>query len=416
MGSEKTVFLLIYETNIVENMVMNILYVTGMFFNNRHETIQGGMVKAVFMNAYGMQERGHHVTILTVDSKDSVWKYKGIRVVSVQTDIYWSQKSNLFKAISIVEREWKLEKKIRELAKQEKIDVIQYTGWFGIGLFHAKIPAIMRISSYTKAQLSSCYSRTTVSLLSFFERCAARRMNAIYGPSNIMAKALEDDIRRKVYVIETPFVKEDVEEDDFFLRTKLNDKKYVLFFSRLSEDKGIGIIRDCIYDVLKRYDEIYFVFAGGGKRDISQEILSAAKECKNRVIFLGSISHEKLYPVIRKAEIILMPSLKDNFPNSCAEAMSLHKIVIGAEDSSLEQFITDGYNGFLIQNGSSDSLKNKIEHVLQMTEKDKKIICSRTQEKINELDPQKYFTTVENLMRGVIEREKRHEIRRQYRQ
>ncbi len=201
MGSEKTVFLLIYETNVVENMVMNILYVTGMFFNNRHETIQGGMVKAVFMNAYGMQERGHHVTILTVDSKDSVWKYKGIRVVSVQTDIYWSQKSNLFKAISIVEREWKLEKKIRELAKQEKIDVIQYTGWFGIGLFHAKIPAIMRISSYTKAQLSSCYSRTTVSLLSFFERCAARRSRIIPIPLSS-----DNRLKNKTYFLSLSFV------------------------------------------------------------------------------------------------------------------------------------------------------------------------------------------------------------------
>ena len=383
---------------------MNILYVTGMFAKSRREPIQAGMAKAVLMNAVGMKNRGHTVSILTADSVDRVWSYEGIRIISVCSSVGWLQEKDIYKAAAIVTRELRIQKAIREISKTEKIDVIQYTGWFGVGLFHSKIPAVMRVSSYTKAQLSSSYSQQTVKLLSFFEKCAARRMNAIYAPSNIMAKALGDDIHRKVYVIETPFVKEELKEDDFFLKQRLCDKRYVLFFGRMTEDKGIGVIRDCVYDVLKTYHDIYFVFAGVGEKDICSEILSAAREYRERIIFLGSVSHEKLYPVIRNAEIILMPSLKDNFPNACAEALSLHKIVIGSENSSLEQFITDGYNGFLIQNGSSDSLKNKIDYVFQLNEEDKEAICKRTQEKIRDLDPEKYFRTVENIMKRVAER------------
>ncbi|MBD5509233.1 MAG: glycosyltransferase family 4 protein [Lachnospiraceae bacterium] len=385
---------------------MNILYVTGLFAKSRREKIQSGMPKAVLMNAAGMKKRGHTVSILTADSVNRIWNYEGIRIISVCSSTWRLKDKDIYKAAAIVTRELRIQKAIREILKTEKIDVIQYTGWFGVGLFHSKIPSVMRVSSYTKAQLSSCYSQQTVKLLSFFERCAARRMNAIYAPSNIMAKALEDDIHRKVYVIETPFVKEDLEEDDFLLNQQLSGKRYVLFFGRMSEDKGIGLIRDCVYDVLKAYRDIYFVFAGTAEKDICSEILSAAREYKKRIIFLGSVSHEKLYPVIRKAEIILMPSLKDNFPNACAEALSLHKIVIGSENSSLEQFITDGYNGFLIQNGSAESLKNKIEYVFQLSEKDKEGICNRTQEKIRDLDPEKYFKTVENMMKRIQVKER----------
>lgn len=383
---------------------MNILYVTGIFAKDRHEPIQGGMAKAVLMNAAGMKKRGHTVSVLTADSVDRIWSYEGIRIVSVQATSGWLDKKDIYKAAAIVKREFRIEKAIRKLLKTERIDVIQYTGWFGVGLFHTKVPAIMRVSSYTKAQLSACYSRQTVKVLSFFERCAARRMNAIYAPSNIMAKALGEDIHRKVYVIETPFVKEELEEDDSIVRQKLCNKRYLLFFGRMTEDKGIGVIRDCVYNVLQAYREIYFVFAGTAGKDICSEILSAAGEYKKRIIFLGSVSHEKLYPIIRSAEIILMPSLKDNFPNACAEALSLHKIIIGSENSSLEQFITDGYNGFLIRNGSPDSLKNKIDYVFRLSEKDKEIIRGRTQEKIQDLDPDKYFGIVEHMMQRVIKR------------
>lgn len=387
---------------------MNILYVTGMFAKERREPIQSGMAKAVLMNASGMKKRGHTVSILTADSVDRIWRYDGIRVISVRSDVGWMSKKDIHKAAAIVKREFGIQKAIRKLLKTEKIDVIQYTGWFGVGLFHSKIPAVMRVSSYTKVQLSSCYGMQTVRLLSFLERCAAKRMNAIYAPSNIMAKALGDDIHKKVYVIETPFVKEELEEDDYFLRQRLCGKKYLLFFGRMTEDKGIGVIRDCLYDVLKTYRDIYFVFAGAERQDICSEILLAAGEYRERIIFLGSVSHEKLYPVIRCAEIILMPSLKDNFPNACAEALYLHKIVIGSEESSLEQFITDGYNGFLIRNGSSDSLKNKIEYIFGLNEEEKMAICDRTQEKIKGLNPDKYFETVEDMMKRIsgLERER----------
>lgn len=384
---------------------MNILYVTGMFAKDRHARIQEGMPKAVLMNAVGMKKRGHTVFILTADSVDRIWNYEGVRIISVHSNTEWQKEKDIYKAAAIVVRELRIERKIREIAKKERIDIIQYTGWFGVGLFHSKCPAIMRISSYTKEQLSFCYSQRTEKLLSFFEKCAARRMNAIYAPSQIMAKALGDDIHRKIYVIETPFVKEELKEDDTVLKQKLSGKKYILFFGRMTADKGIGLIRDCVYEVLKTHLEIYFVFAGRVEKDICLDVRSAAQEYRGRVVFLGSLPHEKLYPVIRSAEMILMPSLKDNFPNACAEALSLHKIVIGSENSSLEQFITDGYNGFLIQNGSVDSLRNKIEYVLQLDEKKKEEICSRTQEKIEELNPQRYFKIVENLMKRVIGKE-----------
>lgn len=113
-----------------------------------------------------------------------------------------------------------------------------------MGLFHfTKIPAIMRISSYTKFQLYTNFYKYNLLVLNKLERMAAKRMNAVFAPSNVMAEAVSNDIKRKVLVIETPFIPEFIEENNKIADSKLRGKRYILFFGRLSVDKGIMVIK-----------------------------------------------------------------------------------------------------------------------------------------------------------------------------
>ncbi len=388
---------------------MNILFVTGMFAKNKRDTALGGMAGAIYKSAIGMQQRGHRVRVLAVDNVDKRWKYQNVEVISIKAKNGLGERQILISAFYILQREYKIEKEIYLLHKEEPIDIIQYTGWFGIGLLHfSNIPSAMRISSYTKVQLTHNYNIAQKYLFETVEYLAAKRMNYIYAPSKTTAKGVQKDLKKKVGVIETPFYQENIEWDFSLLQLKLKDKKYILFFGRMSVDKGILVIKDILYKILKEYSDICFVFAGDSWKhngiDIENELLYSAREYKNRVLCLGTLPKEKLLPIINNAEMVLMPSLADNFPNSCAEAMALGKIVIGSDGSSLEQFINNENNGFLTEIGSAESLYNYIKRVLNMSEMQKKRMSASAQRRIKLLDLEQYSIKMEILYCKIIEK------------
>lgn len=221
-----------------------------------------------------------------------------------------------------------------------------------------------------------------------------------------MAAGVEKDIQHQVGVIETPFLCEDIIWNDDILRKHLKGKKYIFYFGRMSVDKGILTVRDIICKVLDAHKDIFFVFAGSGPKyngiSIKNELLRTSKKYNDRILFLGWIPKNKLFPVINNAEMILMPSLSDNFPNSCAEAMALGKIVIGTNGSSLEQFIVNGKNGFLSEIGNPCSLYKYVEQVLALSEKEKKRISEKAEMKIKTLDLDNYSKRLEKLYKSII--------------
>lgn len=381
---------------------MNILFVTGDFATNE-KSILGGMAGAVYKSAFGMQRRGHYVRILAVSSQNKEWKYNGLEVISVRAQNALSEASVVKSLYYILQREIIIQKQINLLDKQKKIDVIQYTGWFGIGLLHYNsIPAVMRVSSYTKIQLVNNYSKKKKWLFSAVEYLAAKRMNFIFAPSKLMAAGIEKELGKKVGVIETPFLSDRIEPDASVYQKKLKDKKYILFFGRMTVDKGIYVISEVIRKVLRENQNIYFVFVGGASGDIVKTLKTAAGEYKNRVILLGVLAKSKLEPVIQNAEMVLMPSLADNFPNSCAEAMALGKIVIGTNGSSLEQFIEHDVNGFLARIGDTGSLYRCINHVMMLDDNTKRYIGENAKQRIKRLDIKMYSIYMENLYSKVI--------------
>lgn len=391
---------------------MNILFVTGLFANDERDTALGGMPGAVYKSALGMQQRGHSVRILACAGRERRWRYQGLDVISVRVVQGIEGKAAGAMLIDTLKRELAVRRYVQKLDCEKAIDIVQYTGWFGVGLLHPYgIPAVMRMSSYTKVQLSNNFSTGKRFLLEAVEYLAAKRMNFVFAPSRITAAGLEKDIQRAVGVMETPFRQEETKWDDSILRSRLESKRYLLFFGRMTVDKGIYVIRDMLHEILDRYREIQVVFAGGINRHegvlVSDELMEAAGEHGNRVVFLGLLPKERLLPVIDGAELILMPSLADNFPNACAEAMALGKIVIGTDGSSLEQFIQDGVNGYLVERNNPGQLCRCVDRVLRMEPGQKELVSIRARKKIEGLDLESYSKKMEKIYTRVIKLQQR---------
>lgn len=398
-------------TRYVGGVGMNILFVTGAFAHSDKDQALGGMEWAVYKSALGMEQLGHNVKILAADQMNRMWKYRGIEVISIKAVNIFDCISDFTLIAGIIDRERCLQKKIRWINKRWHIDIVQYTGWYGIGLFRpTEIPAVMRVSSYTNLQFKDDFSKRRTALFSKVERMAVRRMDRVFAPSNIMARSLGADSGRRIQVFETPYMSGDVDEEDSTVGESLENKKYVLFFGRLSLDKGIGTIKTILYDFLKKYPDWYFVFAGGGTVTngirIETQLYDSAREMKERVICLGKLNKNQLQPVIKRSQFVVLPSIRDNLPNTCAEAMALGKVVIGTDGSSIEQFITDGYNGFLADINNAKSLLDKIGYVCCLEETDKMNIEKNAINRIRELSVLPYSKRIEKYYHSVINEKK----------
>ena len=113
-----------------------------------------------------------------------------------------------------------------------------------------------------------------------------------------------------------------------------------------------------------------------------------------RLIILDQIPHRQLYPIIAGAHLVVLPSLIDNMPNACLEAMALGKVVVGTFEGSFDELIDDGQNGFLVAADDVAALTAKLSEA--WTNPNLPAIGKAARRRVNDFLPEK---TTESLLR-----------------
>lgn len=134
---------------------------------------------------------------------------------------------------------------------------------------------------------------------------------------------------------------------------------YVLFFGRLSEEKGLNIF----LDVCKELPNIHFKIAGTGPLE------KACTEIEN-IEFVGFKTGKELEELIAKAKFSVYPSVwYENCPLSILEAESLGTPVITANYGGMKELVEDGKTGVLVNKIDKENLKNAILNLYSDNEK-----------------------------------------------
>ncbi len=375
---------------------MNILFVTPVFIEKGKATT--GMPNYIYRVALFLEKSGHHCCIVTGGGMNRRSIISDITVYEVNTRHRHYKACFLERIYRKLWQEKKIQKKVNEVVKKERISIIQYAGHFGTGCFYDNsvcgVPAVMRMSSYAKFYFSMdhTHSRKEITYISFLERCACRRMCSVYAPSNVLAHALGKDLGRKVGVIEPPFYNENIIENTALYEKELLNRKYFLFVGTMIENKGILVICEILGRLLKENPDCFFVFCGKcgcyeGK-PIIEKIKNDNKAVEKQILYLGEVPHEKLYPIIKEAALVILPSLMENLSNACMEAMHFGKIVVATDGTSYEQLIEDGRSGFLAIPGDAKSLYNKIREAQEKTPEEKELICQNAKRRMDLLAPE----------------------------
>ncbi len=372
---------------------MNILFAANDYFENGKAT--EGFPIYLHRVTSALAKFGHNPIIVACGRRDRYYVKGGVEVYIVRCDFKDIRIKSIAMGYWAFHGSKAINKKIREIVKVRKADLIQFTSLQGLAAcYYGKIPAVMRLSSYAKIYYASyrTLSKPEVMVMAFFERLSAKRCNAVFAPCQITADDFGNDIGRKVSVIETPFVNDVAMYDEGVYKNKLEGKKYVLFFGTLIAEKGVLVIKDIIEKFLKAHPDYYMVCCGkdaliDGKNAVGA-LRNAAGQFGNRFIYLRQLPHERLYPIIQKADFVILPSLVENLSNACIEAMYFKQVVIGTDGVSYEQLIDDGVSGLLCKPNDADSLLEKMNEAVAMSEGQKREMGELAKKRIDRLAPE----------------------------
>lgn len=362
-------------------------------YEQKGELPKGGVSMYMRRVAGALKELGHTPIILSSGTKDMHYRENDIEVFFVRCP-HSNLKLGKFKFIeNIIYDSIAVNRKIVELIHKRHIDLIQFSSIQSWPLFYfEKVPAIMRISSYDKLCYRDFPDKMVANIRSLLQRHAAKRCTAVFAPSIAHANAFANDIHRSVSVIESPFWNECSEYDDVVYQSKLDGKKYVLFFGRLTVTKGILVIGDILEQFLQSNPEYCFVCCGivqsGYKENLLHILRRSAGKYRDRLIYMNALPHNLLYPIIQKAEFVIFPSLSENFSNACMEAMHFERVVIGTDGASYEQLIEDGKSGLLCIPGDAKSLLDKMNEAAAMSDAQKAEMGKKAKERIDRLAPE----------------------------
>lgn len=373
---------------------MKILFVTRGFVCDRNMK-DSGPGNYLYSIAKGLKELGHTPIIMYICDENKQLTYEDIKVYKVNCGYNWIRGDRYSTLIYEIAYRISLRKYIEDIHNIEKFDIVQYTDSFpsSINLFK-KVPSVMFLvedaylwdkTNGFNISLSRkiCYKMNDISM---------KKIDGVFCPSKLVAHITSKRLRRKVAVYENTFDKNEMVFNYDVYNDKLVNKEYILFVGSLSIRKGIELINKIIFNLLEKNDNIYFIFVGNAKHAKAEKALfklkKHAKYHSKRIIHLGKLEKRYLYPIMKNAKSVIMPSLADNLPNACIEAMANNAVVVGSREASFDQLINDGYSGFLCNKNSPKSLFNAINKSLTLNEIERQKIGINASRRIERMKPE----------------------------
>lgn len=144
-------------------------------------------------------------------------------------------------------------------------------------------------------------------------------------------------------------------------------ERYVVFYGRIGEEKGIRIL-------MKMWDQILdipVVVMGTGPLE---EEFKVWADKKDNVFFLGYTQHDKCLNIVKGGEFIIFPSI---WYEGCSmveiEAESLGKALIATNLGFSIEAIENGVNGYKVKLGDVDGFIKEIKNLWEKPELAKKM-------------------------------------------
>ena len=159
--------------------------------------------------------------------------------------------------------------------------------------------------------------------------------------------------------------------------------------------KGISYLK-------KECSSFKLVLAGAGPQEKKLKQMAACLGISDCVNFTGAIPHFKVLEYVRNSDIYISTSLSDGASTSLLEAMASGLFPIVTEIQGNQDWITDGWNGFLVPVGNAKILAKKIKEAMDNDEL-RRLATSRNVKIVRERGSwQKSMKKMESVYKTVV--------------
>jgi glycogen(starch) synthase len=345
------------------------------------ETGFGGIGTYTWYQARALAKLGHQVhvlagatapCVLTTSQHDGVHVHRCRATGLVMAFAGLFGKLRCFWTRQRIENAWCMYRGLRQLEKSHRFDIIEMPECGAEGALITQLtstPTVVRFHSPSRL-IMPFYDvpRLDIVLCSWIEQLAMRHATALTSCSAFLASEVKEKlaVHRHIDIIANGI------DLPLFDRQPIADthipdgRVTILFAGRMEPRKGIHLCTAIAEIVLSRRD-VMFLFAGEDLFGYVEKIMLptlAAKQLLGSVRYLGKLGLAELRAYTRSVDIFLLPSLWENCPYSCLEAMASGRAIVCSAQGGMPELIHDDRNGLLAVPESPHSFAAQLERLI----------------------------------------------------
>lgn len=352
-------------------MTLNIALLS---FEYPPETGFGGIGTYTWYQARALAKLGNNVHVFagaTEPTQLRTEEHDGVRVYRFRSNgllmrsIYLLQKRRLYWTKNRIENALSMYHVFKTLRRKNKYDLIEMPecgaeGFLINNLIRTK--TIIKLHSPSKL-IMPYYNHydlrpADILLCSFVEQIAMRGASAFSSCSRFLAEEANKKlgIQKPIRVIPNGIdlnLFDKTDQVDIRRKFDLPRDQLMIFFSgRMEQRKGIHLCKEIAASILERY-EVAFVFAGQDLFNYMSHTLLPylqTKKLKGSVHYLGNLNLTDVRSCLHQTDIFLLPSLWENCPYSCLEAMAAGCAIVSTDQGGMPELIRNTDNGLLAHN------------------------------------------------------------------
>lgn len=254
------------------------------------------------------------------------------------------------------------------------------------------------------------------------EKFCIKGADALICPSQFLADKLQYLVKEKIKVINLPF---DIDKNELKkyenLEINKEEKKTILYFGRTEYRKGIVQFIKSAEKLWKKGLDFKIKIIGGDTileskgTYVGEDIKKKYKKYieSGNLEMLSPIPHLELIPHILSATAVTIPSLYENFPNTCIYSMWLGKPVLVSKSGGQSEMVKEtGKNGIIFDWNKDGDLEEKLEKILNMSNTELKEMGKNAKERINKLcNMEENFKARKEFFQDVINNKNTHKTK-----
>lgn len=149
---------------------------------------------------------------------------------------------------------------------------------------------------------------------------------------------------------------------------ELQDKRIILFLSRIHEKKGCDLLLEAFAQVASNDNRLHLVMAGPDQTGWASTLKNRAAKLgiADRISWPGMLQGDSKWGAYNAAEVFCLPSHQENFGIVVAEALACGKPVLISNKVNIWREIKSDLAGFVDDDSTAGTVRN-LEHWLQLS-------------------------------------------------